>query len=226
MPTSSASGARRPSGSGSSPRTRRRRAGVRTDRPLIEPIRLSFEVDCPPDHAFEIWTGRIDQWWPADHTVTGEDGLTVVLEGRPGGRIFERTPSGAEHDWGEVTVWDPPERFALPVASAPRPRRRDRCRDPVRRPAATAPRGSRSSMPAGSDSGPRARRGATGTTAAGRRCSPTSSSAPPGATTRRPARRSNSAPRPSRPAKRPAPTRRTRDRSTRPGPGRRPDRPR
>ncbi len=79
---------------------------------MIEPIRLSFEVDCPPAHAFETWTGRIDRWWPADHTVTGEEGLTVVLEGRPGGRIFERTPSGAEHDWGEVTIWDPPERFA------------------------------------------------------------------------------------------------------------------
>jgi activator of Hsp90 ATPase-like protein len=78
---------------------------------LIEPISLSFEVDCPPDHAFETWTGRIDRWWPADHTVSGEDDLTVVLEGRPGGRIFERTSSGVEHDWGEVTVWEPPTRF-------------------------------------------------------------------------------------------------------------------
>ena len=50
-PTWSGSGARRPSGSGSSPRTRRTDRGARpraTDRPLIEPIRLSFEVDCPP----------------------------------------------------------------------------------------------------------------------------------------------------------------------------------
>ncbi len=79
---------------------------------MIEPIRLAFEVDCPPDHAFETWTGRIDQWWPADHTVSAEDGLTVVLEPMQGGRIFERTPSGVEHDWGEVTVWEPPVRFA------------------------------------------------------------------------------------------------------------------
>jgi uncharacterized protein YndB with AHSA1/START domain len=78
---------------------------------VIEPIRLSFEVDCGAEHAFEVWTSRIDQWWPADHTVSGEDDATVVLERRTGGRIFERTTTGVEHDWGEVTVWEPPTRL-------------------------------------------------------------------------------------------------------------------
>ena len=78
---------------------------------MIEPIRLSFEVECPVEHAFEVWTGRIAQWWPMDHTVSAEDDLTVVLEGRPGGRIFERRGSGVEHDWGEVTIWEPPSRL-------------------------------------------------------------------------------------------------------------------
>lgn len=78
---------------------------------MIEPIRLVVEISCPADHAFEVWTGRIAQWWPADHTVSVEPGLTVVLEPRPGGRIFERTPAGTEHDWGEVTVWEPPARL-------------------------------------------------------------------------------------------------------------------
>jgi Activator of Hsp90 ATPase homolog 1-like protein len=78
---------------------------------VIEPIRLTFDVACPPDHAFTVWTAGIDRWWPADHTVTGGPDLTVVLEPRPGGRIFERTPTGIEHDWGEVTVWEPPTRL-------------------------------------------------------------------------------------------------------------------
>ena len=78
---------------------------------MIEPIRLAFEVDCPVEHAFETWTARIDQWWPVDHTVSAEPGLTVVLEGRPGGRIFERQAGGIEHDWGEVTIWEPPSRL-------------------------------------------------------------------------------------------------------------------
>lgn len=75
---------------------------------MIEPIRLDFEVDCPPAEAFRVWTDDISVWWPADHTVSADEGLTVVLEGFVGGRIFERTPGGAEHDWGEVTAWEPP----------------------------------------------------------------------------------------------------------------------
>ena len=78
---------------------------------MIEPIRLAFEVDCPAAHAFDVWTDRIATWWPADHTVSGEPDAAVVLEPRPGGRIFERTVAGIEHEWGEVTVWEPPSRL-------------------------------------------------------------------------------------------------------------------
>ena len=78
---------------------------------MIEPIRLAFDIDAPPAHAFDVWTARIGQWWPADHTVTADPGMTVVLEPRSGGRIFERTAAGDEHEWGEVTVWEPPSRL-------------------------------------------------------------------------------------------------------------------
>jgi hypothetical protein len=78
---------------------------------VIEPIRIGFDVACTPEHAFDVWTRDIDRWWPTDHTVTGAADLTVVLEPAVGGRIFERTASGIEHDWGEVTIWDPPDRF-------------------------------------------------------------------------------------------------------------------
>jgi uncharacterized protein YndB with AHSA1/START domain len=78
---------------------------------MTDPITFSFEVACPVEHAFRVWTAEIGRWWPADHTVTGRDDLTVVLQGGVGGRIFERTPDGAEHDWGEVTVWTPPTRL-------------------------------------------------------------------------------------------------------------------
>ena len=72
---------------------------------MIDPLKLAFEVRCPVERAFEVWTARIDRWWPADHTVSVDSGLTVVLEGHPGGRIFERTTAGVEHEWGWVTAW-------------------------------------------------------------------------------------------------------------------------
>ncbi len=78
---------------------------------MIEPLRLTFEVACPVEHAFRVWTSGISSWWPADHTVTGETGSTIVVEPAVGGRIYERVSGGAEHEWGEVTIWEPPTRL-------------------------------------------------------------------------------------------------------------------
>jgi uncharacterized protein YndB with AHSA1/START domain len=61
-------------------------------------------------HAFRVWTDRIGTWWPPDHTATGQADL-IVLEGGVGGRIYERTSDGVEHDWGEVTVSEPSARL-------------------------------------------------------------------------------------------------------------------
>ena len=77
----------------------------------IEPLRLVFRVECSAEHAFSTWTERMATWWPADHTASGESNLHVVLEGHIGGRIFERTRDGTEHDWGEVLAWEPPHRL-------------------------------------------------------------------------------------------------------------------
>jgi hypothetical protein len=78
---------------------------------MIEPLRISVDVACPVEHAFAIWTTRIDAWWPDEHKATSEQGTEVVLEPRLGGRLYERTASGIEHEWGEVTAWEPPTRL-------------------------------------------------------------------------------------------------------------------
>jgi uncharacterized protein YndB with AHSA1/START domain len=78
---------------------------------MTAPLRMSFDVDCSAEHAFAVWTSGIGTWWPADHTVTGQADVDVVMQGGAGGRIYERTSDGAEHDWGEVTVWSPPTRL-------------------------------------------------------------------------------------------------------------------
>jgi uncharacterized protein YndB with AHSA1/START domain len=78
----------------------------------MEPLELEFTVACPPAHAFEVWAERTSLWWPHGHSVSGEPGLTVTFEPRRGGRIYERTPGGAEHEWGQVLAWEPPHRLA------------------------------------------------------------------------------------------------------------------
>jgi uncharacterized protein YndB with AHSA1/START domain len=77
----------------------------------MEPLELRFAVDCSPEHAFDVWAARTSLWWPPGHSVSADPGLTVTFEPRPGGRIFERTPDGTEHDWGEVLDWEPPRRL-------------------------------------------------------------------------------------------------------------------
>jgi uncharacterized protein YndB with AHSA1/START domain len=78
---------------------------------MTGPLTMSFDVACSVEHAFGVWTSGIDTWWPTDHTVTGQADLTIVLEPGVGGRIFERTSDGVEHDWGQVTAWEPPTRL-------------------------------------------------------------------------------------------------------------------
>jgi uncharacterized protein YndB with AHSA1/START domain len=78
----------------------------------MDPLELEFTVACPPERAFDVWARRTSLWWPHGHSVSADPDLTVRFEPHPGGRIFERTPDGAEHDWGEVLVWEPPHRLA------------------------------------------------------------------------------------------------------------------
>lgn len=75
---------------------------------MTEPLELEFTVACSPEHAFRTWAEKTSLWWPPSHSVSADPNLTVTFEPRPGGRIYERTPAGEEHDWGEVVSWNPP----------------------------------------------------------------------------------------------------------------------
>ena len=39
---------------------------------MIEPLRVSFDVECSAEHAFWTWTSRASSWWPKEHTMSGE----------------------------------------------------------------------------------------------------------------------------------------------------------
>lgn len=76
----------------------------------VEPLVIEFDVDVAPAHAFDAWTRQCASWWPTSHTVSGQPDA-ISFEPRPGGRIVEHGPTGAEHDWGRVVDWQPPRRL-------------------------------------------------------------------------------------------------------------------
>lgn len=73
------------------------------------PIRQSVLVDCPIEDAFRLFTEQFAEWWPlAVYSITGEEAENCAIEPWVGGRVFERTRSGEELEWGSVIAWDPP----------------------------------------------------------------------------------------------------------------------
>jgi uncharacterized protein YndB with AHSA1/START domain len=75
-------------------------------------VRKSVIVNTPVEKAFRVFTEEMATWWPLEgHSVGDTDAETVVLEGRVGGRWFERSRAGDEIPWGTVQVWEPPHRF-------------------------------------------------------------------------------------------------------------------
>ncbi|MEZ4439278.1 MAG: SRPBCC domain-containing protein [Polyangiaceae bacterium] len=73
------------------------------------PLERRIEVRCSVAHAFATFTERVDLWWPPSHRRFSDSHL--VLEGRVGGRFYERAPSGSEAELGEVLIWEPPQRL-------------------------------------------------------------------------------------------------------------------
>jgi uncharacterized protein YndB with AHSA1/START domain len=87
----------------------------------IEPIRVSISVRIDPARAFELFTARIDTWWPlGTHSRAADDfegeGLKVERVDFPpfaGGTVLEHLSNGQALPWGEVLMWEPPARFVL-----------------------------------------------------------------------------------------------------------------
>jgi uncharacterized protein YndB with AHSA1/START domain len=81
---------------------------------LADSVRKSVLVAAPLALTFEVFTARIDTWWPmASHHIGQAECVAVVIEPRAGGRWFERGADGSECDWGVVIAWEPPQRVLL-----------------------------------------------------------------------------------------------------------------
>jgi uncharacterized protein YndB with AHSA1/START domain len=73
-----------------------------------EILTRTIALACPVEHAFEVFTDRIDLWWPRGHRRNRDASL-----GFEGGVLVERTPDGNEWKMGAVTAIEPPHLLAL-----------------------------------------------------------------------------------------------------------------
>jgi uncharacterized protein YndB with AHSA1/START domain len=75
----------------------------------LEPLRKTVVVQLEPSLAFELFTGRIAEWWPLPtHSVGLGDAVLVTFPNDVGGSIVETMRDGTTSVWGTVTEWDPP----------------------------------------------------------------------------------------------------------------------
>jgi uncharacterized protein YndB with AHSA1/START domain len=74
-------------------------------------VRKTVVVECPQEFAFELFTERIHSWWPHEsHSPADELPESTTFEPRVGGRLYDRTAKGEEHEWAtELEVRFVPE---------------------------------------------------------------------------------------------------------------------
>lgn len=83
-------------------------------KPDIEnTVTKSIIVELDTERAFRLWTEQTASWWPAGHSLSGDPKTEVIIEGKVGGRFYERASNGVEYEWGSVEIWEPPHRLAF-----------------------------------------------------------------------------------------------------------------
>jgi len=77
----------------------------------LPPVSCSVVADLEIESAFELFFGRMGEWWPLDtRSVNLANASTCFVEPSVGGRIVEKARDGQEAMWGTILVWDPPRR--------------------------------------------------------------------------------------------------------------------
>jgi uncharacterized protein YndB with AHSA1/START domain len=71
----------------------------------------TIDLDCDVAHAFDVFTNRIDLWWPRGHRKTRDGALR--LDAVAGGALIDRAPNGSEWTMARITEIEPPSLLAL-----------------------------------------------------------------------------------------------------------------
>ena len=79
----------------------------------------SVVLPLAPAAAFDLFTQKIGEWWPADRRHTQDPASQIFM--LDSGRFYERASDGREVELGQVRSFDPPSRILLDffVATGP-----------------------------------------------------------------------------------------------------------
>jgi uncharacterized protein YndB with AHSA1/START domain len=83
------------------------------DHTLDVPVSKSITVKASADRAFEVFTAGFDTWWPRTHHIGKSPMKKAIIEGKVGGRCYSEQIDGTDCDWGQILVWEPPQRFVI-----------------------------------------------------------------------------------------------------------------
>jgi uncharacterized protein YndB with AHSA1/START domain len=79
----------------------------------IAPVRKSVSVKATPEHAFEVFTARVDRWWPKAKGLGTTPIRQSIIEPFVGGRWYTIFEDGSEAVVGHVRVWQPGKQFVV-----------------------------------------------------------------------------------------------------------------
>ena len=79
----------------------------------IAPVRKSVVVQATPEEAFEVFTARMDRWWPKTHSIGSAPVRETIIEPFVGGRWYTKCEDGTDVVVGHVRVWQPAQRFVV-----------------------------------------------------------------------------------------------------------------
>ncbi len=97
----------------------------------ITDVRREVTVAGTPQRAFDLFTNRMAEWWPANHHLATSPVVAMTVEPRVGGRMFDTCEDGSESAWGRVTDVGSARRLHLCLDDLRHMAARDGCREGV-----------------------------------------------------------------------------------------------
>jgi hypothetical protein len=76
----------------------------------LDPITHEYVLRSDPESAFAVYTTEMGRWWDPRYSTSPNTFESVTIEPWVGGRVYASHADLGQHDWGEVTLWQPDRR--------------------------------------------------------------------------------------------------------------------